>query len=83
MQDTGFTDIQQVTVKVPMNGWAQDPFLKECGLWLGASLVEGLEALSIGPFTRVLGWSALDVKSFLEPVKKEIQNKNIHAYYNV
>lgn len=54
--------------------------MKDCGRWFGAGLIEGLEAMSLGPFTRVLGWTPEEVKNFLGPVKRDIQNKNIHAY---
>ena len=76
----GFVDIQQVSIKVPINTWHTDPFMKECGKWFGTGLMEGLEAMSLGPFTRVLGWTPEEVKNFLGPVKRDIQNKNIHAY---
>ena len=76
----GFVDIQQVTIKVPINTWPTDPFLKDCGRWFGAGLIEGLEAMSLAPFTRVLGWTPEEVKNFLGPVTRDIQNKNIRAY---
>lgn len=80
LQEAGFVDIQQVSLKVPINNWPTEPFLKECGNWFGLNLIEGLEATSLGPLTRVLGWTPEEVKSFIVPVKKDIQNRQIHAF---
>lgn len=80
LAEAGFADIQQVSIKVPINTWPTDPFLKECGRWFGLGMIEGLEANSLGPLTRVLGWTPDEVKNFLVPVRKDIQNKHIHAY---
>ena len=83
LQEAKFIDIQQVTLRVPINTWPTDPYMKDCGRWFGLGLIEGLEGLSLGPFTRVLGWNEMDVKNYLGAVKKDIQNKNIRAYCNV
>ena len=80
LAEAGFVDIQQVSIKVPINTWPTDPFLKECGRWFGLGMIEGLEATSLGPLTRVLSWTPDEVKNFLVPVRKDIQNKHIHAY---
>ncbi|KAF8448197.1 S-adenosyl-L-methionine-dependent methyltransferase [Terfezia claveryi] len=80
LAEAGFVDIQQVSIKVPINTWPNDPFLKDCGRWFGLGMIEGLEATSLGPLTRVLGWTPDEVKNFLLPVRKDIQNKHIHAY---
>jgi hypothetical protein len=34
-------------------------------------------------FTNVLGWSAADVEAFLVGVRKDLRNRNIHAYWPV
>jgi len=43
----------------------------------------GLEALSLMLLTNVLGWSKEEVLVFLAQTRKELGNKNIHAYWNV
>ncbi|KAI5807694.1 S-adenosyl-L-methionine-dependent methyltransferase [Peziza echinospora] len=83
LMEAGFVDIQQTTIRVPLNAWPTDPYMKECGRWFGLSLMEGLEAISLGPLTRVLGWAPDDVKQFIAPVKKDISNKSIHGFNNL
>lgn len=43
----------------------------------------GLEGLSVGLFTRVLGWSRESVDVFLAEVRKDLSNTAIHAYWPV
>lgn len=75
--------MQEIVHKLPLSPWHPDPYLKDCGRWYSLGLSEGLEALSLGPMTRVMGWSADEVKNFLVPVQKEINSKQIHAYHNM
>lgn len=44
-------------------------------------MTSGLEAISLGLFTRVLGWSREEVDVFLIDVRKDIKNTKIHCYY--
>lgn len=46
-------------------------------------LGEGLEAYTLGPMTRVQGWSVEDVHNLLIPVQRELNSKQIHAYHNM
>lgn len=83
LKDAGFVDVQEVIMKLPLSPWPSDPYLKDCGRWYNLGLSEGLEAFSLAPMTRVMGYSAEHVKSMLGPVQKDINNKQIHAYHNL
>lgn len=80
LRDCGLVDIQEVVIKLPINPWPTDTFEKECGRWFNLGLTEGLEAFSLGPLTRVMGWSKQDVENFITPVAKECARRSIHAY---
>lgn len=83
LKEAGFVDIQEIVIRVPINSWPADPDQKEHGRWYQLVGIEGLEALSLGPLTRVQNWTAEQVKNLLGPVKRDIMNKNIHGYNNV
>ncbi|KAI9806533.1 MAG: Secondary metabolism regulator lae1 [Piccolia ochrophora] len=83
LQQAGFVDIQETVIRVPLNAWASDSHSKDVGRWYNLGLIEGLEALSLAPLTRVCRWHLDDVKRIVRDVKKEICNKRIHAYNNM
>lgn len=45
--------------------------------------MEGMEAFTIGLFTRTLGWTADEVRVFLEEVKKDALKKDRHRQFNL
>ncbi len=52
---------------------------KIVGSWNLLNVLEGLEAFSMGLFTRFLGWTAEEVQLLLDDVRKDLQNPKIHA----
>ncbi|TEA17087.1 putative methyltransferase tdiE [Colletotrichum sidae] len=41
----------------------------------------GIEGFSMAPFTRALNWSPQEVNVFLVDVRKDINDRGIHAYW--
>jgi hypothetical protein len=83
LERQGFVEIQEQVIKVPLNPWPADPHLKDIGRWYNLGLTQGLEALSLGPFTRVNLWTKADVDRLIAEVKKEVCSKRFHAYCNM
>jgi hypothetical protein len=84
LQQQGFIDIQEKIIRAPLNGWSSDPHQKQIGRWYNLGLTDGLEALSLAPFTRVNRWDAnAHVRPLIKEVKKEISNSKVHAYNNM
>ncbi|KAF5670071.1 methyltransferase [Fusarium heterosporum] len=85
LRDAGFVDIVETVFKWPTNSWPQDKKYKEIGQWhnMNMDAFKGLESLSIAVLTRVLGWSQEEVTVFLAKVRKEFNNKAIHAYWPI
>jgi hypothetical protein len=52
-------------------------------MWQLENLGGGLEALSVGLFTRVLGWSKEELDVFLAQVRNELKDTKIHSYFEV
>ena len=80
LSDAGFVDIQETIVRIPYNPWSTQRQQKEIGSWYSLALDEGLPALCMAPYYRILGWDKHTIEVMLRPVKQEIMNKKIHAY---
>lgn len=83
LEAQGFVDIEETVIRLPYNSWPKDPHQKEIGRWYNLGLCEGLEAMSLGPFTRVFHWPAEDVRKLVGEVKTAICNRNFHVYNNM
>ncbi|KAF3481117.1 TAM domain methyltransferase [Arthroderma uncinatum] len=81
MEAAGFVDVVEVVYKWPQNSWAKDPKLKEIGNWTMINMLEGLQALTVGPFTRGLGWSIEEVETFLVDVRANVKDRKMHVYW--
>ncbi|CAM1503383.1 Fc.00g081590.m01.CDS01 [Cosmosporella sp. VM-42] len=81
MIKAGFVDIVKTCFKWPMNTWPQDKKYKELGAWSRENVATGLEAFSMALLTRVHGWTRAEVTIFLSKVRKDLDNKAIHAYW--
>ena len=78
--DTGFQDVHEQVYKIPVNPWPKDPKLKEIGRYQQANAIEGMEAMSLALFTRVLGWSNQEAHMFFASVRRELTDRSIHVY---
>ncbi|CAG1977957.1 unnamed protein product [Fusarium graminearum] len=83
LQGIGFVEVVETRYKWPTNGWPRDKKYKELGHWNNANASSALEALTMAPFTRGLGWSREEVESFLVALKIDWNNPKIHAYWPI
>ncbi|KAF5512185.1 Secondary metabolism regulator LAE1 [Colletotrichum aenigma] len=81
MVDIGFEDVALSTYKWPTNAWPKDPHFKELGMWNNENFMTGMEAITMAPMTRALEWLPEEVRVFLIDVRKEGNDRNIHAYW--
>lgn len=51
------------------------------GAWTLNNIEAGLQGISLMLFTNVLGWSATALEAFLVDVRKDLKNRNYHAYW--
>ncbi|KAK1985018.1 TAM domain methyltransferase [Colletotrichum cereale] len=79
-EDAGFINLKHEIKKVPVGPWPKDPRLKKIGDYCCAVIYDGLHAITIGPFTRGLGWSPAEVEVFLIQVRKDLLNRSVHSY---
>jgi len=81
MREAGFINTKTVVYKWPTNPWPKDKTHKTMGLWNHYNVLQGLQGFTIGLFTRVLGWSPDQIEALLVDVRKDLQNRHIHAYW--
>lgn len=84
MRRAGFLDVTETIIKWPINSrWPQSKYDKEIGMWSMVNTLDALEALTIAPFTRSLGWSQEAVQTLLVGVRKDVKDVNIHAFWKM
>ncbi|KAH7175756.1 S-adenosyl-L-methionine-dependent methyltransferase [Dactylonectria macrodidyma] len=83
MADIGFVDIVETYRRWPMNTWPRDAKYKLLGAWTRENVSNGLEAFSMAPLTRALDWNKDEVTAFLANVRRDLNDKSIHAYWPV
>jgi hypothetical protein len=66
--------------KVPVGTWPRNRTMKLIGMYMRSVIYDGLQGISMGPFTRGLKWTAQDVEVFLIDVRKSLMNSSTHSY---
>ena len=79
IREAGFEDVHHERLRIPVGIWPKDKQLKEVGAFNLVQLREGVEGFSMALFTRVLNWSSDEVQVLLSKVRKDLDNRNIHA----
>lgn len=79
-QKAGFVDIVEEKFQWPFNTWPKGEYYKTLGKWYNEDLNQGLEGMTMATLTRAFGWSKEQVLEFLVRVRRDIDNREIHAY---
>ncbi|WYZ39589.1 hypothetical protein EsH8_III_001503 [Colletotrichum jinshuiense] len=82
LEEAGFKNVTVTKVKFPVSPWPKDPKLREIGSWVQASLLPGLEGMSLALFTRILDWSPEETIVFCAQVRDDVKNTNLHGYWD-
>ncbi|KAL7913518.1 S-adenosyl-L-methionine-dependent methyltransferase [Trichoderma velutinum] len=70
MQQAGFTNVTERVLHVPIGTWPKNKVLKTVGLYWRTILLDGLQAIAMGPLTRGLGWNRQQVELLLIEVRR-------------
>jgi SAM-dependent methyltransferase len=81
VRDQGFEDVHVKRMIVPFGTWPADKRLKEAGAWNHLQTTEGLESFFLAIFTRMLGYSKIEVDTLCARVRKELNDPKFHAYF--
>lgn len=79
MSHGGFTNVQSVTKKVPIGGWADSRHLRTVGVLMRAVLEEVLDAMAAKPMA-ALGLSAPERRELLERARDSLCDESVHRY---
>lgn len=80
MRAAGFVNVTERVFFTPIGPWPRNRALREVGLYWRAVLMEGLEAIALGPMIRGLGWRKVEVDVFLSTVRKAYLDRSTHSY---
>lgn len=83
MEETGFTDITVIDLKLPIGAWTKDSRLKEAGKFALVAMLDGLQGISLAIFTRFLEWQVEEVEVFLAQVRNEWKQRRVHSYWPI
>jgi hypothetical protein len=79
-EEVGFVDVHQQEYKLPINGWPADAFWSRIGKKSEQNLLQGLDGFSLGLLHTAFERTPEEIRVSLVEIRKDIQNKNIHAY---
>jgi len=82
-EEAGFVDVVEEHFQWPMNTWPKGDRMKTLGRYWQEDMLRGLESLSMAVLTRGAGFTKEEVLELTAQVRKDIVNKNIHAYLPV
>ena len=80
MRDCGFTNVTERVLQIPVGTWPKNKVLKTVGLYWRTILIDGIQAIALGPLTRGCGWSREQVELFLIEVRKAYFDNTVLAY---
>jgi hypothetical protein len=80
LREAGFTDITHNIKKVPVGSWPRDAALKTVGMYTRTVIYDGLQAITLRPLTRGLGWTPEEVELFLVNVRKDLLDTSVHSF---
>ncbi|KAK1986715.1 methyltransferase [Colletotrichum cereale] len=80
MREAGFVNVTERVFHVPIGTWPRNRVLKTVGMYWRTILLDGLQAIALGPFTRGLHWSAEQTELFLIDVRRAYHDTSALMY---
>ncbi|KAK7420635.1 hypothetical protein QQX98_002629 [Neonectria punicea] len=80
MREAGFVNVTERVFHVPLGTWPKNKVLKTVGLYWRTILMDGMQAIALGPLTRGLGWDREQVELFLVDVRRAYTNNTMLMY---
>jgi hypothetical protein len=81
MVAAGFVGVEEFHYKWPSNKWPKDKRHKEIGMWNNENIVSGLQGFLMAALTRGLGWQKEEVDVLVAQARRDVNDRNIHAYW--
>ncbi|OHE90217.1 hypothetical protein CORC01_14490 [Colletotrichum orchidophilum] len=81
MEAAGFVDLSELRFKWPSNTWPRHAKFKELGASNHENITTGLQGFLMAALIRGLGWKADEVNVLAAQARKDVGDRNIHAYW--
>ncbi|KAH8896043.1 S-adenosyl-L-methionine-dependent methyltransferase [Thozetella sp. PMI_491] len=82
LEEAGFEEVVERRFYWPMGPWAEGKYYQTLGRFMQQVILDGLHGISFKVIT-ALGWSAEEIKLFLDDVRKELTSPSVHTYMNI
>lgn len=83
LADAGFVNLGEKKFAVPLNTWAKGKGQKALGAMQMVNNLEAVDGITMAVFTRAFGWATEEVDNLLADLKRDLQDRTIHAYCSV
>ncbi|KAH0385140.1 S-adenosyl-L-methionine-dependent methyltransferase, partial [Aureobasidium melanogenum] len=83
LEKAGFVDVVEKRFKWPMNGWPNDPALKQLGELNQLRLTEHVQGFTLRLLTGAGEWPLPRAHVFLAEMRNALKDTNCHAYQDV
>lgn len=80
MREAGFVNVTERILQIPIGTWPKNKVLKTVGLYWRTILLDGIQAIALGPLTRGLRWSREQVEMFLIQVRRAYHDNSALLY---
>jgi hypothetical protein len=80
MRDSGYINVTERVLQIPLGTWAKNKVLKTVGLYWRTILMDGIQAIALGPLTRGCRWNREQVELFLIQVRKAYHDNSCLMY---
>lgn len=80
MEDIRFVDVKETRFAWPTNTWPRGRHYKTLGIKAGQNIKDGLKGFSMVALTRAMGWTPDEVNALLADVRRDLDDRCIHAY---
>lgn len=80
IEEAGFVDFEEQTIKCYVNPWSPNQNEREAAKWFNLGLGQGLEAMGVLPMVEHLGMTAEQVRSLCERVIEENSKLRYRGY---
>ncbi|TQV93396.1 hypothetical protein V2A60_010191 [Cordyceps javanica] len=80
LQEAGYVNVTERVFHVPIGTWPKNKVLKTVGLYWRTILLDGLQAIALGPMVRGLNWKREEVEVFLTSVRRAYHDNNALMY---
>ena len=80
MRDCGFINVTERVLQIPIGTWPKNKVLKTVGVYWRTILLDGIQAIALGPLTRGCGWTREEVEVFLVKARRDYLDNRPLAY---